>query len=781
MTARFVGARVPRVEDPRLLTGRGRFLDDVVLPGMLHAAFVRSTVPHARIVGLEAGEARTRPGVITVLTAADLTPFVDPISYNVAPGFTGPSSYPALAVEKVRFVGDPVALVVAETPALAVDAAERVVLETEPLTPVATIEQALDGERPPVWDDAGSNVLWRDARAFGDPDAAFARADRVVTARLRQHRVANAPLEPRGLLASYDAGRRALTCHAATQNPQLVRMTLARLLRLPVSAVRVVNGDIGGSFGQKGWVMHEDVAVAAASMLLGRPVKWTESRSENLAAAGHARDEYADIEVAVNDDGEILGLRVDLVLDQGAYPIASNVRTGTTALVRTLLPSAYRIEHFGYSATIVATNKGPYTTYRGPWAAETWLRERMLDLVARELALDPVAFRQRNLWDDTELPRSMVTGPTLSNLTVRSSLERLVELPPYRGFRERQAAARREGRFLGIGVSAFLEPAPGPPDFHPSVGAFVAPTEPARARIELDGSVTVAIIQAPGGQGHETTVAQVAAEELGVPVTTVRVVHGDTDAVPLELFGTAGSRSAQKTAGAVRGACRSLATKVRRIAADLLEASEDDIELADGRAAVRGSPTAAVPLSQAAMIAWNLPHTLPPGVDKGLEALHDYDNLDSGWSQAVHCCAVEVDVETGRVTITDYVVLEDCGDLINPAIVEGQIRGGVAQGVATVLYERVHYDDDANLRTTTLLDYLVPSAAELPSITVHHVPSPRPSTVNYRGVGEGGAIVSPAALSNAVEDALVPFGARITQLHLPPPVVRELAQEQEAP
>jgi aerobic carbon-monoxide dehydrogenase large subunit len=667
---------------------------------------------------------------------------------------------------------------VATSRARADDAAELVVVDYEALPPVGTVEQALAGERAPVWDEAGSNVLWKDQRTFGDPHDAFRRADRVVSARLRQHRVANAPLETRGLIASFDPGRRELTCYAATQNPQLVRLTLARLLRLPVNSVRVVNGDIGGSFGQKGWVHPEDVAVATASTVLGRPVKWIEGRSENLATAGHARDEYADVEVAVTRDGEILGLRVDLVLDQGAYPIPNNVRTGTTAIMRTLLPSAYRIEHFAFSATIVASNKGPYTTYRGPWAAETWIRERALDLVAHELEIDPVALRQRNLWDTEELPRNMVTGPTLSGLTIKSSLYLLAAHPTYRDFRARQRAARADGRYLGIGVATFLEPAPGPPDFHPSVGAFVAPSEPARARVELDGSVTVEVIQTPGGQGHETTLAQVAADELGVLMEQVRIVHGDTAVVPLELFGTAGSRSGQKATGAVRGASRELAGKVRRIAAHMLEASEDDIELADGRAFVRGSPAAGLPIGQIAMVAWNLPTQLPAGVDKGLECLFDYDNVDSGWSQAVHCCAVEVDADTGQATITDYIVFEDCGDVINPAIVEGQIRGGVTQGVAMVLYERMHYDDDANLLTTTFLDYLVPSAADVPPIEVHHVESAERSTVNVRGVGEGGAIIAPAAVCNAIEDALLPFGARVTQLFLPPHVVRDLAREE---
>jgi aerobic carbon-monoxide dehydrogenase large subunit len=778
VTARFTGASVARVEDRRFVTGAGRFLDDVALAGLVHAVFVRSSVPHARLRGVDAAAARRAPGVVAVITGTDLADLVDPIDYPVAPGFVGPASYPALAVGTVRHLGDPIAVVLATSRPLAVDAAEHVEVDYEPLPAVGTAEQALRGERPPIWEGAGSNVLWTDHRAFGDPDGAFHRADRVVSARLRQHRVTNAPLETRGLVASFDPGRRELTCWAATQNPQLVRITLARLLHVPAHSVRVVNGDIGGSFGQKAWVRHEDVAVAAATKALGRPVKWVEDRSENLATAGHARDEYADVEVAVTDDGRILGLRVSLVLDQGAYPIATNVRTGTTAIIRTLLPSAYRIEHLDFSATIVASNKGPYTTYRGPWAAETWIRERTLDLVAHELGMDPVALRRRNLWTDDELPRQMVTGPTLSRLTVSASLDRLAGHPTYAGFRRRQAAARAEGRCLGIGVSAFLEPAPGPPDFLPSVGAFVAPSEPARARVELDGSVSVAVVQTPSGQGHETTIAQVAADELGVPPHQIRIVHGDTDAVPPELFGTAGSRSAQKTTGAVRGACRDLAGKVRRVAAHLLEASEGDIELDAGRVFVRGSPARGVTFGQVAMVAWNLPSTLPPGVGKGLECLFDYTNVDSGWSQAVHCCVVEVDPETGVVTIPEYLVFEDCGDLINPVIVDGQIRGGVAQGISTVLYERVHYDDDANLRTTTFLDYLVPSACEIPSVEIHHVETTEPSAVNTRGVGEGGAIAAPAAVSNAVEDALLPFGARVTDLFLPPEVVLGLLRSE---
>ncbi len=772
---RYVGAPVDRVEDPRLLNGTGRFVDDVTLPGMLHATFVRSTVPHARLVDVDVSEARRAPGVAIVLTAADLVAAgVQPIAYDAAPEFVGPRSYPALADEKVRHIGDPIAVVVAATRADAEDAAELVVVDHEFLPATGTIEQALGGERPAVWDESVGNVIWEQHRVFGDPDDAFARADRVVSARLRQHRVTNAPMETRGIIASFDPGRRELVCHAATQAPQHVRLTLARVLGLPAHSVRVINGDIGGSFGQKAWVRHEDVAVAAASMALGRPVKWIEDRSENLATAGHARDEYADVDVAVSADGVILGVRLALFMDQGAYPIAMNLRSTTAQIIRTLFPSAYRVEHFDFSATLVATNKGSYTTYRGPWAAETWLRERMFTLVAHELGIDPVELRRRNLWSDDELPRDLVTGPTLAQSSIRSSLDRLERHPTYAGFRDRQRAARAEGRLLGIGVSAFLEPAPGPPNFLASVSGITGGTEPARARVEPDGTVTVTVIQAPGGQGHETTFAQIAADELGVELEAVRVVHGDTALIEPSMFGTAGSRSAYSSGGAVQGATRTLAAKLRGIAAHMLEASEDDIELADGRAFVRGSPEQHLPIAQLATVAWYAAHLLPEGMEKGLEALHEHRNTDAGFSQAVHCCVVEVDRHTGVVRVTDYVVFEDCGDVINGAIVDGQVRGGVTQGIASVLYERVVYDEDANFLTGSLLDYLIPTAAEIPPIEVHHVADGYRSEVNFRGVGEGGAICSPAAVSNAVEDALAPFGARVTQLSLPPAVVLDL-------
>ena len=773
---RFTGASVGRVEDVRLLTGANRFLDDIKLDAMVHAVFVRSTTPHATLRAIDVGAASAAPGVVAVLTAADLESVnALPLSYDTPPDFVGPKSYPALADAKVRHIGDPVALVVASSRAAAVDAAELVTIEYESLPATGTIEQALRGDRPPLWDEAAGNVLWTHHRAFGDPDAAFARADRVVSARLRQHRVTNAPMETRGIVASFDPGRRELTCHAATQAPHYLRFTLARVLGLPSHSVRVVNGDIGGSFGQKAWVRHEDVAVAAAAVMLGRPVKWVEDRTENLAVAGQARDEYADVDVAVTNDGDILGLRVALVMDQGAYPIAMNLRTGTAQIIRTLLPSAYRIEHFDYSATIVATNKGSYTTYRGPWAAETWIRERMFDIVAKELGQDPVEFRRRNLWRDDELPRKMVTGPTLAGLSVRESLELLERSPIYAGFRPRQRAAREAGRYLGLGISAFMEPAPGPPDYFPSViGMDVGSGEPARARVEPDGSITVSINQTPGGQGHETTYAQVAADELGVHVDTIRVVHGDTALVEPTIFGTAGSRSANACGGAAQGATRALATKLREIAAHLLEASEHDVELGSGRAFVRGSPEHGMELAQLATLAWYAPNMLPPGMEPGLECRFVYRNEDCGWTQAVHCCVVEIDEETGRAEITDYAVFEDCGDLINPAIVDGQIAGGIAQGVSTVLYERAAYDDDANFLTSTLLDYLVPSAAELPGFDIHHVVGEHRTTVNYRGIGEGGAIASPAAVSNAIEDALAPFGVRITELHLPPAAIVEL-------
>jgi aerobic carbon-monoxide dehydrogenase large subunit len=735
---------------------------------MLHGSFVRSTLAHGVLTRVDVSVAQCLPGVIAVLTADDLAGVVMPVGVDIPGDFPSLEPELPLVARRVRMVGDPIAFVIAESEAIAEDAVELVEVDIDPLPAVSTIDDALDAAAAPVWPEANGNLLWHERRVHGVGDD-MPHADRRVEARLVQHRVSNAPLETRGLVAAYDAGAEVLTIRTATQNPQLLRTSLARLLSLDLTAVRVLNGDIGGSFGQKGWVRPEDVVVAAAALLTRRPVRWIEERGENLIVGGHARDERADLAVAVDDDGVIRGVRLEVELDQGAYPVPMSLRNGTLNIIRTLFPSAYRIDHFEFAGRLVATNKGSYVTYRGPWAAETWLRERMFEIVARELEIDPVEFRRRNLLRPEELPRRMVTGPTLTDLTLHTALDMLEAHPAYATFRDRQRTERADGRYLGVGVAAFIEPAPGPPDFFPAVGGFVAPPEPLDLQMELDGSVTIRTIHVPTGQGHETVLATVAAAALGLAPERVRVVHGDTDAVPFELFGTGGSRFAQKAIGALQAAVVELTGRLRAIAGALLEANVDDLVVDGGAVSVNGSPDRKVPFSQLAMLAWNAPHLLPPGVERGLAVSALYSNEDCGWSQGVHCSFVEVDVETGAVRVDRHLVFEDCGDMIHPAIVDDQIRGGVMQGIASVLYERLAFDSAATPLSTTLLDYLFPSGFEAPDVfEIHHVHGGASTKVNHRGVGEGGAIGAPPALSNAIEDALAPFGARVTSLHVTP-------------
>jgi carbon-monoxide dehydrogenase large subunit len=512
-------------------------------------------------------------------------------------------------------------------------------------------------------------------------------------------------------------------------------------------------------------------------MLLGRPVKWIEDRSENLMAGGQAREETLEIEAAVDADGTIRGLAVTFTMDQGAYPALPMPISLYPDMVRVLLPNAYRVPAYRFVGRVAFTNKDHYVSYRGPWASETWARERMLDLIAEELGIDRVEVRRRNLYLADEMPTAMVTGPTLAALTVRETLDRAVAVCDYDRFPAVQRAARAEGRLLGLGVATFIEIAPGPPNFAGLVG-FDLQTERATVRVEPDGGVLVLTGQSPHGQGHETTLAQVVADELGAPLDRVRVVHSDTRLTPFLVVGTGGSRAATMASGAVLGAAREVRGQVLAIAAEALEASSEDLEITDGRVYVRGSPASALTLSDVATRAYLMPSTLPPGMAPGLAASHDFRIPDGGgWAQATHCCTVEVDPATGHVAILRYVVVEDCGTMINPAIVEGQIRGGVAQGIGGVLYERSAYGADGQFLASTLLDYLLPAATEVPDIEIHHLESAPTHEVNFRGVGEGGAIGAPAALTNAIADAI---GVPVTECHLPPSRVLELLEHATA-
>jgi carbon-monoxide dehydrogenase large subunit len=499
---------------------------------------------------------------------------------------------------------------------------------------------------------------------------------------------------------------------------------------------------VGGAFGQKAMLNREDIVVCAASRLAGRPVKWVEDRVENMTAATHARSETVEIAAAIDDEGAILALDVNLKIDVGAYPALPFPPSFLGPIVRTMMTGPYRIDHLRWTNTVYQTNKASYGTYRGPWAIESLVREVLVDRIAYELSLDPVEIRRRNLVRLDEQPRKMATGPTLEGVLALETLERAAETVDVEAFRREQTQARAQGRLLGLGFATYIEPAPGPPDFMASVGMDL-PGERAVARLEIDGHLTVITAQAPHGQGHETTLAQIAASEFGVPLDHVRVVHGDTQQTPFSIIGTGGSRAATMASGAALHATRAVKQKVLAMAGDMLEISPGDLGI--------------------------------EGEDDGLRSTAVFPQPPGGWSGGTHACIVELDPETGTVEIKRYVVVEDCGELINPAIVEGQIRGGIAQGVGIALLENALYDEEANFLAGTFMDYLVPTSMEIPVIEIEHLHGDPLAEVNYRGVGEGGTIAAPPVIMNAVADAL--GGASIGVLPMTPELVLGLIDE----
>lgn len=764
---RYIGQSVRRVEDARILRGRGRYVDDLVPGGVVHAAFVYSPIAHARIANVDAEAARGLPQVLTVITGAELESVTDQMGVLMeTPGHLA-ASFPALAVDKVRFVGDPVAMVVAESRRAAEDGCRAVEVEYEPLEAVMTAAAARNPDFPPLFEELDTNHVYAETHAYGEPEAAFSQAASIVSHTMHAARVAHCPMEPRGGMAEYDAGTEVITYHAATQSPHAVRVGVSRTMRHPLDRFHVVAPDIGGAFGQKGFPNREDVAVCYAARLLRRPVKWVEDRKENLTTPYQGRGESLTLRAAVDEEGVISALEAELFMDQGAYPLTAAFHTKA---IRLMLPSIYRISHFLWHGHVIATNRAPFGPFRGPWAMETLGRETLIDRVAQTVGIDPVEIRRRNMVSLEEQPRQMATGPTLEGAATLETLERAVELVEYDQLRSWQEQVRAQGRLVGIGVACFIEPAPGPPDIAPALG-LQAPPERAFAQLELDGRITVCTHQSPHGQGHETTLAQVAASEFGVPIEHVRVLYGDTRTTPFSIRGTSGSRAGMMATGAVLHATRAVKEKVFATASKMLEISPEDLRLSDGIVAPVGAPARGVPLARIAMMAHFSPQD---GVEPNLRSYASWSGEPrGGWSGGTHICVVEVDRELGTVAILRYVVVEDCGKVINPAIVDGQVRGGVAQGIGIALLESAEYDDDGNLLTTTFMDYLLPGATDVPTIEIEHLESKVLGEVDFRGVGEGGTIGAVPAVVNAVADAL--GGVEITKLPLTPERVLALA------
>ena len=763
---RYVGQSVLRREDRRMLAGRGRYVADVHLPGMLHAAFVRSEVARGRVVRLDVAAARALPGVVAVYTAADLNPAVGPMWATMYIGAPHPPMRP-LAAGDVRFVGDSLAIVVAEDRYVAEDAAALVEVDIEPQPAVLDLAAAAaavpGGEL--VHPELGTNVAGAvDAVDEGAWGAICAQAAHVVTRSIVQGRAANVPLEGRGMVASWDPWVPELQVWASTQNAHEVRAAAARMLGIGEHQVRVVANDVGGGFGMKIYVSPDEACILLATHRLARPVQWIEDRRENLLAAGHARADEATVSLALDAQGHMLGIRADHLEDVGAFPIGSI--SSSTGGVRRYLPGPYRIPHVSYRGRAVYTNTGGRIAYRGPWMFETVLRELVVDQAARTLGLDPLELRRRNVLVAADLPYATPTGAVLDAITPAETLEQAAEVLGHAAFRAEQVVARSQGRYLGVGMAMFVEPS--------GMGAGILGTDEAIVRVEPSGAVNVYMGTGSTGNSLETTIPQIVAEHLGCPIDDVAFHQGDTASAPWG-HGSGGSRAAVVSGGAARAASIELNGRIRRIAADLLEAAPEDLDLVDGVVSVRGTPARAVTLADVAAAVYKRPETMPTDVPRGLEvALRYKPDQPYTFSNATHACTCEIDVGTGQVTLRTYVVSEDCGVLINPMVVDGQVSGGVVQGIGGALLERFAYDEQGTPLTTTFLDYLLPTAADVPDIRIAHLETPSRNPGGAKGMGEGGAIAAPAAVVNAIADALAPFGIEPARLPLSPSDVWEL-------
>src|SRR5499426_231598 len=787
MTTRSIGARIPRNEDPRLLRGLGCFVD-VNPAGVLHAAALRSPHAHARIVRLDASAARRTPRVHLVLTAADLGELNQPSPLLIPhPTLSHPRTQRPLAVDEVRYVGEIVAMVVADDRYLAEDVLGLIDVAYEPLPVVTDLATALSPGTQRVHADVPDNRAARFRQTVGDADSALARAPRVLRERLAIERSCGSPIETRGIVAEWDARRQTLKVWDSTQAPLPIKNGLARLFGLPEFNVEVVAPDVGGGFGTKIMLFYpEETLVPCAAIKLGRPVKWTEDRREHLVAANQERGQIHDVEVGFDDSGRILGLRDRFVHDAGAYTPYGIV---VPIITSTQLPGPYRLKNYTVEFEVAYTNKAVVTPYRGAGRPHgVFVMERVIGLIARELRLEAAEVRRRNFIQPDEFPWDVGLtfqdgGPTrYDSGNYPGGLAQALEMIEADGFRARQAEARRAGRYLGLGLGCYVE------------GTGVGPYEGAHVRIEPSGKVLVATGLTTQGQGHGTTFAQIAADALGCDPADVSVVTGDTTKFNWGA-GTYASRGLVTSGNAIHRAATAVRDKALRLAASLLEVSPHDLELVDGRARVKGTPGKELTLGALATVANPIRYAYGKGAAEaalrlvkpregavlgedeapGLEARGYYAPPHATFASGCHAAIVEVDVETGNLTILRYVVQHDCGTLVNPMIVEGQIRGGVAQGVGGSFYERIIYDDAGQPLTATFMDFLMPTAIEIPEIEIGHIETPSPlNALGIKGVGEAGAIPVPALVAEAIDDALAPLGVRVREMPLDPDRLRSL-------
>ncbi len=777
--ATLFGSGIRRREDPRLITGAATYTDDVKLHGMLYAAVLRSTYAHARLKKVDARAAKKAPGVVAVYTGADIQDKVNPVpcAWNVPDCDLKTPPHPLLAVDRVRYAGDGIAMVVADSRAAARDGMDLIDVDYEPSDVVVDPEKATQKGAPQLHDEVPSNIAFTWKVAGGDTGKAFKEAEAKVSLRIRQNRLLPTAIEPRAAVASYNKATGALTLWATSQNPHIHRFLCSVMLNIPEHHIRVISPEVGGGFGSKIPVYADEALVSYASIDLGKPVKWTEDRSENYKATIHGRDHVEFVELCGKKDGTVTGLRTKVYAALGAY--ASTAGPGVPTILHGLMYSgAYTIPNIDGTVYGVYTNTTPVDAYRGAGRPEaTYLLERLMDRYAAEIGMDPVEVRRKNLIPADAFPYTVATGITYDSGNYQAALDKALGMLDYKAFRKEQAAARKKGRYLGVGVTTYTEICGlGPSQVAGAVGFGGGLYDSAIVRVYPTGVVRVYIGGKPHGQGEETTFAQIVADEFGLPVENVEVVAGDTESTP-QGWGTYGSRTTAVCGSAVKVAAQRVKEKAKKVAAHLLEANEDDLEWKDEKFVVRGSPDQAKTFGDVAVMA-NVAWNLPEGVEPGLEATAFFDPSNFVYPFGTHICTVEVDTETGVVDILRYIAVDDCGPQINPMIVEGQVHGGVIQGVGEAMQEVAVYDEDGQLLTGTMMDYAVPKASQMPELEVAHTTTPTDvNPLGVKGVGETGTIASVPTVVNAVCDALAPLGVTHIDKPLTPARVWQAIQE----
>ena len=759
----LVGAKIHRREDPRLITGHGHYIDDFTRQGAAYAAFVRSPFAHARIKRIDITDASKAPGVVGVFTARDFKGQLAG-THPAAPAFVAekkyiPERFP-IAEKEVCYQGEIVAAVLADSKAQAADAANLIQVEYDELPAVMDLEKALDAKSPKAHEGAADNISW-DLTYTGPEvtEAAFKEADVVVKERILQNRLAPVPMEPRGVLAEYETYDKKLTIWMSSQNPHFIRLFVSGSMGLKESQVRVISPDVGGGFGSKISPYPEDYLVPALSRLSERPVKWIETRTESMQNATHGRGQFYDVEVAAKKDGTLLGMRMTQYLDVGAY---CGTFSAFQACACLMAGGAYKWKGISARTIGILTNRVPTDPYRGAGRPEaTHLVERMVDLVAGQLKLDPVAIRRKNFIQPKEFPYTQNFGLVVDSGDYEKSLDRALELAGYDELRKKQADLRKQGRYFGIGLSTWIELCGfGPSAATAPATGGIALVESAQVRVTPTGSVIVYTGTHAHGQGHETTFSQIVADQLGVPYESVELRHGDTAEGTSFGYGTYGSRSLAVGGVAVSKAVGKVIDKGKKLAAHMLEAAEEDVVFERGSFHVKGSPDKSKAFGEVAFASYGM--NLPEGMEQGLEAVAYFDPPNLVWPFGAHVAVVEIDAETGHVQLEKYVAVDDCGNIINPMIVDGQIHGGVAQAIAQALYEEVVYDEETGqLKTGTLLDYSIPGIGEIPAMSLDHTVTPSPTNdLGVKGIGEAGTIAASAAVINAVCDALSPLGIK---------------------